>query len=82
MFLAIEAGVLQRRARDHRRVDDAVGDEVDDLAGRGVQAEALLGLAHVVDDDRALEAGVLAIWRSGSSSERRTMRAPVRSSSS
>src|SRR4051812_19286609 len=52
-------GVLQRRARDHRRVDDALGDEVDDLAGRRVQAQALLGLADVVDDDRALEAGVL-----------------------
>src|SRR3954464_3104414 len=52
-------GVLQRRARDHRRVDDALGDEVDDLAGRRVQAQALLGLADVVDDDRALEAGVV-----------------------
>ena len=51
--------VLQRGARDHRRVDDAGGDEIDDLAGRGVEAEALLGLADVVDDDRALEAGVL-----------------------
>jgi hypothetical protein len=30
--------VLQRRARDHRRVDDALGDEVDHLAGRRVEA--------------------------------------------
>src|SRR4051794_17412770 len=52
-------GVLQRRARDHRRVDDALGDEVDDLTGRRVQALTLLGLPDVVDDDRALEAGVL-----------------------
>src|SRR4051812_37081035 len=51
--------VLQRRARDHRRVDDARGDEVDDLAGRGVQAVAGLRVAHVVDDDRALEPGVV-----------------------
>ncbi len=29
-------GVLQRGARDHRGVDDAGGDEVDDLAGHGV----------------------------------------------
>src|SRR5690242_19585530 len=52
-------GVLQRGARDHRRVDDALADEVDDLAGGRVQALALLGLADVVHDDRALEAGVL-----------------------
>ena len=51
--------VLQRRAGDHGRVDDARRDEVDVLAGRGVEAVALLGLADVVDDDRALEAGVL-----------------------
>src|SRR3954447_7722654 len=51
--------VLQGRARDHRRVDDAGGDEILDLVRRGVQAPALLGLADLVDDDRALEAGVL-----------------------
>src|SRR4051794_40538913 len=51
--------VLQRRARDHGRVDDAVGHEVDDLARGGVQAEALLRLADVVDHDRALQTGVL-----------------------
>src|SRR6201999_3738298 len=51
--------VLQRGARDHGRVDDAGRDEVDDLAGGRVQAEALLGLADVGDDERALEARVL-----------------------
>src|SRR4051812_1602048 len=39
--------VLQRRARDHRRVDDAGGDEILDLVVRGIQAPALLGLADV-----------------------------------
>src|SRR3954453_17252969 len=48
--------VLRRRARDHRRVDDAGGDESVGLVRRGVQAPALLGLADVVDDDGALEA--------------------------
>src|SRR4051812_29795133 len=52
-------GVLQRRARDHGGVDDARADEVDHLAGGGVQALARGGLADVVDDDRALVAGVL-----------------------
>src|SRR5207253_8091133 len=53
-------GVLQRRARDHRGVDDARADEIDDLAVGRVEALALLGLADVVDDDRALETGVLS----------------------
>src|SRR4051812_10827906 len=52
-------GVLQRRARDHGGVDDARADQVDHLAGGGVQALARGGLADVVDDDRALVAGVL-----------------------
>src|SRR3954449_1453989 len=52
-------GVLERRARDHGRVDDARADQVLDLAALRVEALALLGLADVVDDDRALEAGVL-----------------------
>ena len=51
--------VLQRRAGDHGRVDDARGDEVDVLAGRGVEAVAGRALADLVDHDRALEAGVL-----------------------
>src|SRR5438132_28453 len=51
--------VLERRARDHRGVDDARGDKVDDLVRGSVEPVALLRLAHVVDDDRALEAGVL-----------------------
>src|SRR4051812_32707239 len=52
-------GVLERGARHHGRVDDAGGDEVRVLAGRGVEADARVGLADLVDDDRALEAGVL-----------------------
>src|SRR4051812_8430157 len=52
-------GVLERRARDHGRVDDARADQVDHLAGGGIQALAGGRLADVVDDDRALEAGVL-----------------------
>ena len=52
--------VLQRGARDHRGVDDAGADQVDVLAGRRVEADAgLASLTHLVDDDRALEAGVL-----------------------
>src|SRR3954470_21761401 len=52
-------GVLERRAGHHRRVDDAGADQVDVLAGGRVEAVALLGLADLVDHDRALEAGVL-----------------------
>src|SRR4051794_20726683 len=52
-------GVLERRAGHHRRVDDAGADQVDVLAGGRVEAVAGLGLAHLVDHDRALVAGVL-----------------------
>src|SRR6266576_7079596 len=52
-------GVLQRRARDHGRVDDAGLDEVLNLVRVDVQALALGGHADVVHDDRALEAGVV-----------------------
>ena len=52
--------VLQRRARDHGRVDDAVLDQVAVLAGARVETLAGLHVAHLVDDDRALEPGVLA----------------------
>src|SRR5687767_749371 len=53
-------GVLERRARDLRRVDDARGDEVFVLVGRGVVAEVGVTLgAHLLDDDRALFARVL-----------------------
>ncbi len=51
--------VLQRRARDLRRVDDAQLVEIAVLAGRRVEAEGVLApgpdLAH---DQRAVEAGV------------------------
>ena len=49
-------GVLQRRAGDHRRVGDAGLDEVGHLAGVDVQTLARLRRAHLLDDDRALEA--------------------------
>src|SRR6266498_3884329 len=52
-------GVLQRRARDHRWVDDAGLDQVLDLVRVDVQALALGGRADLVDDDRGLEARVL-----------------------
>src|SRR3954467_5224199 len=52
-------GVLQRRAGHHRGVDHAGLDEILDLAGGDVQALVALGLADVVDDDRALEPGVV-----------------------
>src|SRR5687767_3143036 len=52
-------GVLQRRAGHHRRVDDAGVHQVLDLAALRVEAVALRRLADVVDDDRALAAGVL-----------------------
>src|ERR1044072_4581952 len=52
--------VLARRARHLRRVDDARFNEVfERLGGRVVAVGLLLGLAHLLDDDRALFAGVL-----------------------
>src|SRR3954449_7689657 len=51
-------GVLQRRAGDLGRVDDAGLDQVDVLTGRGVQTETDLGVAHLLRHDAALEAGV------------------------
>src|SRR5712691_12512454 len=51
--------VLQRRPRDHRRVDDAGLHEVAVLAVVGVQALARLQAADLLDHDRALEARVL-----------------------
>src|SRR3954454_7357526 len=58
--LADRSGVLQCRACDHRGVDDAGLDQVGDLAGGRVQALAFLRLADVVDDDRALQTGVVS----------------------
>src|SRR5439155_8092591 len=52
-------GVLQRGARDHRRVDDARLDQVFDLVRVDVQALALGGSTYLVHDDRALETGVV-----------------------
>src|SRR4051794_38341450 len=50
--------VLQRRARDHRRVADPALQQVLDLARVDVQTEAGLRTAHVRHCDRALEARV------------------------
>src|SRR3954469_5672206 len=51
-------GVLQRRAGDLGRVDDAGRDEVDVLAGRGVEAPTRLEVRDLLRDDATLEAGV------------------------
>src|SRR6476659_8648031 len=56
--LADRRRVLERRAGDHGRVDDARLDQVDGLARVDVQAVALRGQAHGVHHDGALEAGV------------------------
>src|SRR5256885_9616251 len=53
-------GVLQRRTRDHRRVDDARLDQVFDLVRVDVQALALGGSTYLVQDDRAIETGVVS----------------------
>src|SRR5688572_22719086 len=50
--------VLQRRAGDLGRVDDAGRDQVHVLAGGGVEAPAGVRVAHLLRDDAALEAGV------------------------
>ena len=53
-------GILECRPGDLGRVDDAEGEHVAPLAGLGVVAEVgLAGAADLVDDDRAVEAGVL-----------------------
>src|SRR3954465_14911687 len=51
-------GVLQRRAGDLGRVDDAGLDQVHVLAGGGVEAPAGVGVADLLRDDATLEAGV------------------------
>src|SRR3954453_6716145 len=52
------SGVLQRRAGDLGRVDDAGLDQVHVLAGGGVEAPAGVGVADLLRDDATLEAGV------------------------
>src|SRR5215207_526926 len=52
-------GVLQGRADDLRRVDDARLDEVLERAGRGVVADRALRLLDLADDDGAVHPGVL-----------------------
>src|SRR4051812_31175805 len=51
-------GVLQRRAGHLGRLDDAVGEHVDVLAGRGVEAVTRPEAEHLLRHDAALEAGV------------------------
>src|SRR5438093_12195142 len=51
-------GVLQRGAGDLRRVDDPGLDHVDPLTGRRVEASAITFGPDLLDDDRALVAGV------------------------
>src|SRR5215203_1277315 len=53
------SGVLQRRADDLRRVDDARLDEVFELPRRGVVADRALRLLDLADDDRAVHPRVL-----------------------
>jgi hypothetical protein len=58
-FLTSPLRVLERRAGDHRRVDDAGFDEVLVGAGLDVEPVALGAAADRVDDDGALEARVV-----------------------
>src|SRR5664280_299431 len=51
-------GVLQRRAGDLGRVNDAGLDHVDVLAGGRIQAVPGLEVAHLLDHDATFEAGV------------------------
>ena len=76
-------GVLQRRAGDHGRVDDAGCDQVAVLAVGRVQALAGLQAADLARPrPEPSRPEFSAIWRIGSSSERWMIAAPVRSSSS
>jgi hypothetical protein len=72
--------VLQRRAGDLGGVDDAELDEVLVVAGGGVEALGAAEVADPLDDDAALEAGVLGDLLERASSDLATMRAPVASS--
>ena len=55
---AMRDRVLERGARHLERVDDALGDHVAELVLRGVVALAHLQLLHLLDDHRAVLAGV------------------------
>ena len=74
-------GVLQRRARDLRRVDDALREQVAVLAGRGVEAvtdgQSSATLLATTPGSRP---AFSAICLSGASIATRTMFAPVASS--
>jgi hypothetical protein len=53
-FLAIDAAFC---SAERVTIAGSMMPSVDDLAADGVQSLAVLGLAHVVDDDRALKPG-------------------------
>src|SRR5262245_11627537 len=57
--------VEQREPDDHRRIDDARGDQILELALGGVVAEAALALADALHDERTIEARVLGDLAAG-----------------
>ena len=61
MFLAIDAAFCSAERVTMAGSMTPGGDQVDDLAGGRVQAEALLGLADVIADDFLNLSGVLEI---------------------
>ena len=74
--------VLQRRAGDLGRVDDARREQVLVLAGRGVEAVPRAGCGPCPTTTPASRPALIAICLSGASSATRTMFAPVASSPS
>ena len=68
--------VLQRRAGDLGRVDDAGGDHVDVVTGRGVEALARGQVAHLSATTPPSRPALTAICLSGASEATRTMLAP------
>src|SRR5699024_2877333 len=74
--------VLQRRARDLGRVDDACGEHLHVLTGSGVEAVTAGQLGDLVRDDARLETGVqrdlLERSRDGDANDVRTGRLVTR----
>ena len=75
MFLAIEAAFWSAERVTIAGSMTPARDQVDDLAGRGVQAVPASGLRTSLTTTEPSRPAFSAIWRSGSSSARRTMRA-------
>jgi hypothetical protein len=71
-------GVLERRAGDHGRVDDPGLDQVLDLVGVDVESVALEALRTLSTTIEPSTPALYASWRSGSSSARTMICAPVR----